>query len=100
MTSQDLSKSKKKVHKLKDAKLRKIRYELRTLLYLVYNKRIYQLRDKELQSFRNHFFRCPIICWFCGTRMEDLIQDPDTKYWFCVNHYDEDLEEETLNRYY
>ena len=95
MKSQKFSQHKRKVHKLKDPKLRKIRYELRSLLFSIYEREYFNLIGKEGQDFKKHFFRCPIICWFCGTRMEDLIQDPDTKFWFCVDHYDESLEEES-----
>ena len=104
MTSQNLSKSKKGVHKLKDPRLRKIRYELRTLLHLIYKKRMIQLRDipfrKERKNFEKHFFQCPIMCWSCGTRMDDLIQSSVTKSWFCVNCYDEDLDKQIPDHYF
>jgi len=84
---------KKKIRKLKNPKLRKIRYEIRTLFYLIYRKEMLRLRSSSdpfaRKRFQRYYFQCPINCWMCGTRMEDLIRDPETKFWFCVNCFKE-----------
>lgn len=97
----------KKVRELKDLKLRRIRYELRTLIFLEYEKRkkdFYKRlgdikrdtslsydekkeSEKKLRKDKERlwlsYHRRPICCWFCGNRMEELIQDPDSLFWFC-----------------
>lgn len=97
-------KNKQKVRILKNPRLRKIRYELRTLLSLELGKRIKELnkhpdtslnyderkerlkrRLKDLEKLKLTFHRSPISCWVCGDRMNDLIQDSDSLFWFCVN---------------
>lgn len=92
-----------KVRKLTDPKLRKIRYEIRTLFYLFYQKKLLDLRDEyafikikrersrsliwsEMEKIKLIYNRNPISCWFCGNRKDDLIQDPDSLFWFCVDH--------------
>ena len=103
---------KKKIRSLKDSKLRKIRYELRTLFFLFYKRRDRELNIelgrirgdnslsfdgrterlkkliKERENLRIFFIQCPINCSMCGNRMEDLIQDPCSLFWFCRDCYD------------
>ena len=82
----------KKIHRLRNSKLRKVRFELRTLLYLVCKDELLRLQGftfGERKKFENYFHRSPIACWVCGDRMEDLVRDPDTKFWFCTKHFRE-----------
>ncbi len=102
-------KNKQKVRILKNPRLRKIRYELRTLLSLEYYKKRKELYKrsgdirgdksisyderkerlkrllKDIEKLKLTFHRSTISCWVCGDRMNDLIQDPDSLFWFCVN---------------
>ena len=102
---------KEKARRLKDQRLRKIRYELRTLLFLEYEKRRKEFykklgdikrdsslsydqkrekeRDlrKENERLMLNYHRHPIGCWFCGNRKDDLIQDLDSLFWFCLDHF-------------
>ncbi len=82
--------TKVKIRKLKEPKLRKIRYEIRTLCYLLYRKEMLRLRNSPVlfahQKFHKHFMQRPIICWGCGNRMRDLVQDPISKFWFCADN--------------
>lgn len=105
------SNSKIRVRRLKNPELRKIRYELRTLLFLEYEKRkkdfyenlglirkdlslsykerkdkLIRLR-KERESLNFAFHRGPISCWYCGDRMVDLVRDPESLFWFCNEHF-------------
>lgn len=99
-----------KIHKLKDSRLRKVRFEFRTLIFLAYKGKKRELnlemgairRDKWLdfdskqESLRRllkrreeldlYFQKSPISCWFCGDRMKDLTQDSDSLFWFCPEH--------------
>jgi len=43
---------------------------------------------KERENLRIFFSQCPINCSLCGNRMEDLIQDPCSLFWFCKDCYD------------
>ena len=104
--------TKKKVQNLKDPLLRKIRYELRTLLRLEYDKRL-ELLNKEWQEIQNDktltyeqelekskaFFkkkekfelmksRYPINCEICGDRMENLVWNPNRHQWRCIPCYE------------
>ncbi len=103
---------KKKIRSLKDSKLRKIRYELRTLFFLAFKRRNRELNVKlgeirvdnslsfdgrrerlkklikERENLQIFFSQCPINCSLCGNRMEDLIQDPCSLFWFCIDCYD------------
>ncbi len=103
---------KKKIRSLKNPQLRKIRYELRTLFFLVYKRRYRDLNVelgkirvnnslsfdgrterlkkliKERENLDISFRQYPINCSLCGNRMEDLIQDPCSLFWFCIDCYD------------
>ncbi len=103
---------KKKIRSLKSLKLRKIRYELRTLFFLVYKRRKRELNIKlgevrvdsslsfdgrterlkklikERENLDISFRQYSINCSLCGNRMEDLIQDPCSLFWFCRDCYD------------
>ncbi len=95
--------NKRKIRRLTDPKLRKVRYEIKTLFYLFYQKKLLDLRDeyasykikrersqgliwREIERIKLIYNRHPISCWFCGNRKEDLIQDPESLFWFCVDH--------------
>ena len=104
---------KKVVQKLRDEQLRKIRYELRTLLRLEKEKRIGALherfikisRDKSIsydESKKKHRFiikkqeelklsygRYPLCCGICGDRMENLIYNPIMYQWRCPPCYEQ-----------
>jgi len=84
---------KKKIRVLRDPKLRKIRYELRTLLHLACRDKMVELRSDykkvlERNKLERHYRRCPISCWVCGNRMKDLVRDPETGFWFCVDCFE------------
>ena len=91
----------RKVRKLTDPRLRKIRYGLRTLVYLLYQNKLAELREeytahdserdstlilREKEELDLFYHRHHISCWFCGSRMEDLIQESDSLFWFCYKH--------------
>jgi len=82
--------NKGKIRKLTDPKLRKIRYEIRTLFYLFYQNKLLDLlgenKTSEIERIKLIYNRNPISCWFCGNRKDDLTQDPDSLFWFCCNH--------------
>lgn len=104
--------NKKKVQNLKDPHLRRIRYELRTLLRLEYEKRLdrfyrklsvirnddsltyEQKRDrlKDIRMRREKFEamkkRYPINCAICGDRMENLVWNPNRHQWRCIPCYE------------
>lgn len=103
---------KKVVQKLKDEKLRKIRYGLRTLLRLEYqekyrdfDKKFFALSKDKSLSFderrKKHRFiirkqeeidlmyrRYPLCCGICGDRMENLVYNPVMYQWRCVHCYE------------
>jgi len=106
------SKSKKVVQKLKGEKLKKVRYELRTLLRLEKEKRWRDLqrrfvaisedksisydgcrekhrliirRQEELDSAYGHY---PLCCGVCGDRAENLVYNPVKYQWLCVFCYE------------
>lgn len=120
LPSKDCQKKKlrtrKIVHKLKDQRLRKIRYELRTLLNLEYHKRIdgffKQLDElsellssnllsyeetsarkmkirRRIERLRLQHSQCSIGCGWCGDRMEDLVFNPKRQCWFCTTCYED-----------
>ena len=104
---------KKVVQKLKDEKLKKIRYELRTLLRLEKEKRISNLhekfvkiaRDKSIsydeskkkcrfiikkqEELRLSYGRYPLCCGICGDRMENLVYNPVMCEWRCFLCYEQ-----------
>jgi len=104
---------KKVVQKLKDEKLKKIRYELRTLLRLGKEKRWRELQrrfvalsnDKSLsydECKKKHRFiirkqeeldltyaRYPLCCGICGDRMENLVYNPVMYQWRCLLCYEQ-----------
>lgn len=103
---------KKKVQDLKDPKMRKIRYELRTLLRLEYESRLEkfhkrlsdirersgltyeQKRDKlreirmEREKLKLTKLKYPINCAICGDRMENLVWNPNREQWRCILCYE------------
>lgn len=108
MIPQD-SKVEHKVKILKNPRLRKIRYRLRTLLFFLFELKedeIHQKmgeaklddslsndgkseRWKELRKEREkliiNFSQSPINCAMCGNREEDLIYHLDYRIWVCHN---------------
>ncbi len=108
-----VSKRKKVVQKLKDGRLRKIRYELRTFLRLEKEKRIDDLHGKlvaisnnELLSYEERTERrqpiirkqeelrisyglYPLCCGICGNRMKNLVYNPVMYQWRCVPCYEQ-----------
>ena len=112
----------KKVHVLKDPKLKLIRYNLRSILVKEYDKRIKELmeRSKELdekedkgeisyREWKNELIRMrkervellealagnPIICMRCKSVKNDLQQD-ERGVWECYNQ-EHELDEEGLS---
>jgi hypothetical protein len=105
------NREKKVVQKLKNDRLRKIRYELRTLLRLENEKRIndlhnkfailsnnksltyeerkkkYRLIIKEQEDLRISYGSYPLCCGICGDRMANLIYNPIMYQWRCVPCY-------------
>jgi len=106
-----MRKDKKIVQKLKSPQLQKIRYELRTLLHLEFQKRFrlltrewkmlyedesltYELWSEmhkkvnmkrgQLQLMERKY---PISCGICGDRMENLVWNPIQHQWLCVPCY-------------
>ena len=108
---------KKVVQKLKNEKLRKIRYELRTLLRLEKEKRWGDLherfvalnKDKSIsydegkkktrfilgkqEELDLNYIRYPLCCGICGDRMENLVFNPVMNQWRCVLCYRQAHEE-------
>lgn len=106
------NKSKKIVQKLKNEKLKKIRYELRTLLRLEKEKRWKDLQkkfvafseDKSLsfdERRKKHRFiirkqeeldlmyrQYPLCCGICGNRIRNLVYNPVKHQWRCVPCYE------------
>ncbi len=102
---------KKVVQKLRDEKLMKIRYELRTLLRLEKEKRIHALHERSIkisgdksisydESKKKHRFiikkqeelrlsygRYPLCCGICGDRMRNLVYNPIMLQWRCLLCY-------------
>jgi hypothetical protein len=101
-----MMKNKQAIHGLRDEKLRKIRYELRTLLRLEHDAQIDKINERwrwisnnpklsskqaldqfnplirEKEQLKETRRRYPINCIICGDRMRDLIYYP--KYgWLC-----------------
>ncbi|HEC37109.1 MAG TPA: hypothetical protein ENI29_02670 [bacterium] len=82
------AKTKIKIRKLKDPKLRKIRYEIRTLFYLIYKDGLLRLRNVSgipQRELSKSFSQSPIGCWWCGNRMRDLQLYPEWNHWGCVD---------------
>ena len=103
----------KRIHKLKDPKLRKIRYELRTLLHLMYRKRSHEFWEelsiiredktlsydqrrekmreirKERERLQLRMSASPIGCVWCANQMEDLVFNPKRQCWICVTCYED-----------
>lgn len=102
---------KKIVQRLKDERLKKIRYELRTLLRLEKEKRIHELHgrlvaissDESLsyeerterrqpiirkqEELRNNYGLYPLCCGICGDREGNLVFNPVMCQWRCVPCY-------------
>jgi len=92
----------KKVIRIKDPYLRKIRYNLRMLiikavevknsqlrkefsrLYKMGNKEEAHKVNKEIQKNTSDLGRSICVCEVCGTAKEDLLYIPKYKSWFCV----------------
>jgi hypothetical protein len=94
--------NKKRKITLKDPRLRKIRYELRSLLRLVWLDRLDELSNKlrsadsveemqqiswKKQELDRAADRHPIGCKLCGDRDVDLIYNPNTSRWYCERCY-------------
>jgi len=106
------NKSKKIIQKLRNEKLRKIRYELRTLLRLEKEKRWRELHDryvalsndkslsydeekkeirfilKKREKLDLNYVRYPLCCGVCGDRTENLVYNPVKCQWLCVLCYE------------
>ena len=93
---------KKRKITLKDPRLRKIRYELRTLIRLIWLNRRRELSKKELESedveemvkiarkiqkLKRGLIKHPIGCTLCGDRDVDLIYNPNDSSWYCERCY-------------
>ena len=113
MSQVGVMKRKKVVQKLKDEKLRKIRYELRTLLRLEKEKRINDLHKKFVdisnneslsydervekrqpiirrqEDLRISYGLYPLCCGICGNRMKNLVYNPVMYQWRCVPCYEQ-----------
>ena len=111
MSQVGVTKRKKVVQKLKDERLRKIRYELRTLLRLEKEKRVDDLHKKfvaisndeslsyserkekrgviikEQERLNLTYDRYPLCCGVCGDRMKNLVFNPVMCQWRCVPCY-------------
>jgi hypothetical protein len=110
-----MHRNKRGVHILKDPRLRKIRYNLRSILFLEYQRRIkifLEKREKldrkedrkeisyrgwrqkiidikkERLSLHVAFQSNPIYCIRCGSRQNDLEQDEES-LWVCKNNQHE-----------
>ena len=105
------TKSKKVVQKLKDEKLKKIRYELRTLLRLEWQERNRELHKRFVAIGKNKsltyderkrkrrviireqekldltYGLYPLCCGICGNRMENLVYNPVKYQWRCALCY-------------
>ena len=105
--------NKKVVQNLKDEKLRKIRYEFRTLLHLESEKRIKDLHDelvaiscnkslsyneyaektqpivKNQERLRLAYSIYPLCCGICGDRMKNLVYNPVMYQWRCLLCYEQ-----------
>jgi len=103
----------KKLRVLKNIKLRNVRYALRTILRLEYEKRLDILgkkwsevegnesltyeqkvrQQKEIIAQREQLDlikrKYPINCAICGDRMEDLVWNPNRHQWRCVPCYEQ-----------
>ncbi|MEJ2293690.1 MAG: hypothetical protein P8Y23_02875 [Candidatus Lokiarchaeota archaeon] len=92
-----MTKDKLKIHGLKSEKLKKIRYELRTLLRLEYNSRIANINEeywlegdslvrkqliREEMQLKEIHRKYPINCIICGDRMRNLVYYPQYG-WLC-----------------
>ena len=104
---------KKRIHSLRDPKLRKIRYNFRTLLRLWYKEEgreylaekakvrkdktlSYDQRKKKLRELReadeelvSRYAAASISCGWCSNKMRDLVFEPSRQSWFCVTCYEE-----------
>jgi hypothetical protein len=101
------------VQNLKDEKLRKIRYELRTLLRMEKEKRINDLHEelvtisydkslsyteyvektqpivKNQEKLRLAYSNYPLCCGICGDRIGNLVYNPVMYQWRCVPCYEQ-----------
>ncbi len=94
---QAIQKSSLKIRELKNPRLRKIRYELRTLIFLEFLSRCRKNGTRDLYL---PFHRHPICCFVCHNRMEDLIQSPDSLFWFCRDHFDFTYKKSNHNNFF
>jgi hypothetical protein len=109
--SQRKLRKKKRIRSLKDSRLRKIRYNFRSLFYLWYREvkenfmleenRIYEafsyeqrqeklkkLREKDVE-LQSALAAAPLGCGWCNNKMRDLVFEPSRQSWFCVTCYEE-----------
>jgi len=93
---------KKRKITVKNPRLRKIRYELRSLLRLVWLDRLDEFHKahrnaesveemqeiaQKRQKLDRAFYKHPIGCKLCGDRDVDLIYNPNTSRWYCERCY-------------
>ena len=93
---------KKRKITIKHPRLRKIRYELRSLLRLVWLDRRRELHEQhrkaesieemqqiswKIQSLDRAADKHPIGCTLCGDREADLIYNPNDSSWYCERCY-------------
>ena len=89
---------KKRKITVKHPRLRKIRFELRSLLRLVWLDRLDELDEEhrkadsveemqqiswKIQDLDRAADKHPIGCKLCGDRDVDLIYNPNTSRWYC-----------------
>jgi hypothetical protein len=103
----------KRIHSLRNPKIRKIRYNFRSLLHLWYREKgkeymvkkanvredktlSYEQRQKKLRSLRERdeelqsaLAAAPISCGWCSDKVDDLVFEPSRQSWFCVTCYEE-----------
>lgn len=101
----------KRVHSLKDPRLRKIRYGFRSLLLFLYKEkckaylikrskiledkslsndqrdvRLWEIRKKREELASVHR-TSPVSCGWCSNTTDDLVFSPNHQNWFCVTCY-------------
>jgi hypothetical protein len=103
---------KERVHSLKNPELRKIRYNLRSLLYLWYrdvmeNYRVesFEVRNDKALSYEQRWDKlkklreqdeelqsaltaAPVSCGWCNNKKRDLVFEPSRQSYFCVTCYE------------
>lgn len=94
--------NKKRKITVKNARLRKLRYELRSLIREAYLNRRDELHEKLMasesieikisfskkrQELDRVFKKSPICCKYCGDMEGDHVYNPYLEAWFCEDCY-------------